>query len=59
MAYLDLFNVLLEKHGILFMAQCQSRHGNEPGFILGVGAVNQMQDMSHGITNDLAFGPAK
>jgi hypothetical protein len=56
---MNLFDVLLENLGILFMTERQSRHGDELGFLFRVGVMNQMQNMGDGIANDLAFGPAE
>jgi hypothetical protein len=51
--------MLLEEVGIFLMANGESRQGNEPGFVFRVGMMNQVENVRHGIANDLAFGPAK
>ena len=56
---MNLPDVLLEKVRIFFMAKGHPREGNQFGFIFGIGVMNQMQHMRHGITNDLAFGPTE
>ena len=52
-------DVLLENGGIFFMAERQSRQGDELGFVSRLGMMNQVKNMRHGITNDLAFRPAE
>jgi len=51
--------MLLKQRRILLMAKCQSRQGNNFGFIIRVRVMDAMQNMSYRVTNDLAFGPAE
>lgn len=59
MSEVNLPDVSLEKRGIFFIANGQPRQGDELRLLWRVWVVNQMQNMGHGITDDLAFGPAE
>lgn len=59
MSEVSLLNVLLEQGGIFFMAERQSRQGNEFGFLVRAGMMDQMMNVQDGIAHDLAFAPAE
>ena len=59
MSEVNLPDVVLEEVGIFLMAKCETGQCDKSGLIFRVGVVNQMQNMRHGITNDLAFRPAE
>jgi len=56
---LNLLDLRWEKVGIFLMAKRQPGQGNNFGFIVRAGVMNAIHNMSHGITHDLAFGPAE